>query len=251
MNKDGTLSDGRFARQVLKKRAPKARSRNASTKQAAVRQPIAATDAKNNFRERLIARLNQAEVPAQKRMVYVAAMTGRAVQTVSRWFDAGRPGLPDLESYARLCEGLHCNADWMLGLAATPGLAAARQADGENAHAGWMVELLEELWGDLHDCEPMRMSGDEMAPRIRDGDHMFVSHDLGEVSGNGIYVIEWKDRLVVRHVENRIGQGVVLSCENPAYAECVVKDAAAARRMGLRVAGKVTGIIRTVHFWAH
>lgn len=56
---------------------------------------------------------------------------------------------------------------------------------------------------------------------------------------------------MVRHVENRIGQGVVLSCENPAYAECVVKDAAAARRMGLRVAGKVTGIIRTVHFWAH
>lgn len=251
MDKDGTLSDERFARLVLKKRAPKVYSRKTSTKHAAMRQSVATTDAKINFRQRLIARLDQAEVPAQKRMVYVAALTGRAVQTVSRWFDAGRPGLPDLESYARLCEGLHCNADWMLGLSATPGLAAARQANGENVDAGWMVELLDELTGDFHDCESMRMSGDDMAPRIRDGDHMFVSHDLGEVSGNGIYVIEWKDRLVVRHVENRIGYGVVLTCENPAYAECVVKDAVAARRMGLRVVGKVNGIIRAVHFWAH
>jgi hypothetical protein len=251
MNKDGTLSDERFARLVLKKRAPKVYSRKTSTKHAAMRQSVATTDAKINFRQRLIARLDRAEVPAQKRMVYVAALTGRAVQTVSRWFDAGRPGLPDLESYARLCEGLHCNADWMLGLSATPGLATARQANGENVDAGWMVELLDELTGDFHDCESMRMSGDEMAPRIRDGDHMFVSHDLGKVSGNGIYVIEWKDRLVVRHVENRIGYGVVLTCENPAYAECVVKDAVAARRMGLRVVGKVNGIIRAVHFWAH
>lgn len=251
MNKDGTLSDGRFARSIRKKRVPKVHSGKASAKHAAMRQPVATTDAKINFRQRLIARLDQADVPAQKRMVYVAELTGRAVQTVSRWFDSGRPGLPDLESYARLCEGLHCNADWMLGLSATPGLATARQANGENADAGWMVELLDELRGDFHDCEPMRMSGDEMAPRIRDGDHMFVSHDLGEVSGNGIYVIEWKDRLVVRHVENRIGYGVVLTCENPAYAECVVKDAVAARRMGLRVVGKVNGIIRAVHFWAH
>lgn len=250
MNKDGTLSDGRFARQVLKKRAPKARSRNASTKQAAVRQPIAATDAKNNFRERLIARLNQAEVPAQKRMVYVAAMTGRAVQTVSRWFDAGRPGLPDLESYARLCEGLRCNADWMLGLSATAGKRSETQVTGANADQGWMGEFLPELVSEFHRCEPMRMSGDEMTPRIRDGDHMFVSRDIDAVSGNGIFVIEWNGRLVVRHVENRIGQGVVLSCENPAYAECVVKDALAAQRMGLRVVGKVQGIVRAVHFWA-
>lgn len=247
MNKHGIPSERRSGRKALRKREPRMPSQRAATGQPAVPQPLPKTE----FRQRLIARLDQAEVPAQKRMVYVAALTGRAVQTVSRWFDAGRPGLPDLESYARLCEGLRCNADWMLGLSAAPGLAAAGRANGENADAGWMAELLEELGGDFHDCEPMRMSGDEMAPRIRDDDHMFVSRDLGEVSGNGIYVIEWKDCLVVRHVENRVGIGVVLSCENPAYAECVVRDAAAAQRMGLRVVGKVTGIIRTVHFWAH
>ena len=53
---------------------------------------------------------------------------------------------------------------------------------------------------------------------------MFVSHGTEHVSGNGIYVIEWQDRRVVfRKVENRIGKGVVLSCENPQYAQCVVK----------------------------
>lgn len=247
MNKHGIPSEGRSGRNLLKKREPKVRRQGAVTGQQAVQPPLPKTE----FRQRLIARLDQAEVPPHKRMLYVAALTGRAVQTVSRWFDARGPGLPDLESYARLCEGLHCNADWMLGLSMTPGLATAQQADGGNVDAGWMVELLDELRGDFHNCELIRMSGDEMAPKIRDNDHMFVSHDLGEVSGNGIYVIEWKDCLVVRHVENRIGYGAVLTCENPAYAECVVKNAAAARRMGLRVVGKVAGIIRTVHFWAH
>lgn len=247
MNTDGIPSEGRSGRNVLKKREPKVRSQRPATSQPVLHQPLP----KNEFRERLIARLDQAEVPAKKRMVYVAELTGRAVQTVSRWFDAGRPGLPDLESYVRLCAGLHCNADWMLGLSEKPGLTTESHAGDGNVGAGWMVELLDELWGDFHDCEPMRMSGDEMAPRIRDGDHMFVSRGVGEVPGNGIYVIEWQGRLVVRHVENRIGQGVVLSCENPAYAECVVKDAAAARRMGLRVVGKVKGVIRAVRFWAH
>lgn len=248
MNKDGTPSDGRLGRKAPRKPQLKVRSPGVAGSQlSSVQQPLP----KTAFRQRLIARLDQAEVPAQKRMAYVAELTGRAVQTVSRWFDAGRPGLPDLESYARLCAGLHCNADWMLGLSATPGLATELHAGDGNADARWMVEVLDELWGDFHDCEPMRMSGDEMAPRIRDGDHMFVSRDIGEVAGNGIYLIEWKGRLVVRHVENRIGRGVVLSCENLSYARCVVKDAAAARRMGLRVVGKVNGVIRAVRFWAH
>ncbi len=239
----GILSEGK----TLKKRSSKGRGPLAAGRQPVVPQSLS----KSDFRAHLIARLDQAEVPIHKRMVYVAGLTGRAVQTVSRWFDIGRPGLPDLESYARLCEGLRCNADWMLGLSATAGLRSEPQVAGENADQGGMEEFLAELGSEFHRCESMRMSGDEMEPRIRDGDHMFVSRDVGELAGNGIYVIEWKGRLVVRHVENRIGQGVVLSCENAAYAECLVKNATTARRMGLRVVGKVTGIIRTVHFWAH
>lgn len=247
MSKNGSLVGTQSEGNALKERVSKVRGTSAVRSQTVIQQSLSKTD----FRAHLIARLDQAEVPAHKRMMYVAGLTGRAVQTVSRWFDIGRPGLPDLESYARLCEGLRCNADWMLGLSATAGLLSETHVAGANADQGWMGELLAELGSDFHRCEQMRMSGDEMAPRIRDGDHLFVSRDVGGVSGNGIFVFEWKGRLVVRHVENRIGMGVVLSCDNPAYAECVVKNSAAARRMGLRVVGKVQGIVRAVHFWAH
>lgn len=251
MNKEDIRADGRSAKLMRKEPALEARSRSVLIKPAGVRQPAPQTDAMTVFRERLMARLDQAEVPVHKRMAYVAALTGRAVQTVSRWFDADQPGMPDLESYARLCAGLHCNADWMLGRSATPSLAPESHGGAGDEKIEGMVELLGELRADFHDCEPMRMAGDEMAPRIRDGDYMFVRRGTEKLQGNGIYVIEWNDRRVVRKVEHCIGKGVVLSCENLQYAQCVVKDAAAARRMGLCVVGKVQGIVRAVHFWAH
>lgn len=246
MNKDGTLADKRTSRRLRKKLVPEVSSPRALIKQSEARQSALKTE----FRERLIVRLEQAEVPASKRMMYVAELTGRAVQTVSRWFDVDEPGLPDLESYMRLCNGLHCNADWMLGRSATPNPVPELHGGAGDETAQWMVELLAELRGDFHDCEPMRMAGDEMAPKIRDGDHMFVRRATEKLQGNGIYVMEWNDRWVVRKVTHCIGKGVVLSCENPQYAQCVVKDAATARRMGLRIVGKVQGIIRAVHFWA-
>lgn len=134
MNKDGIPSDRRSRGKVFKKSEPKVHSQRTATSQSLVQPPLPKTE----FRERLIARLDQAEVPAHKRMAYVAELTGRAVQTVSRWFDAGRPGLPDLESYVRLCTGLHCNASWMLGLSVTPGLMPGPPAGSGNAEAVWM-----------------------------------------------------------------------------------------------------------------
>lgn len=67
-------------------------------------------------RERLSQRLDCVGIPQRGRLTYVAALTCRAVQTVSRWFEAERPGLPDVESLARLCDGLGCSSDWVLGL---------------------------------------------------------------------------------------------------------------------------------------
>lgn len=238
---------GRSAKQARKKSAPAVRGRGLSAKQPATQQSTPT----NFFRERLTARLDQAEIPVHRRMAFVAELTGRAVQTVSRWFDADRSGLPDLESYLRLCAGLHCSADWMLGLSATPSGRPISHAVRENDEAKWIVDLLDDLREEFHDCDLMRMSGDEMAPRIFDGDHMFVSRDIGKVFGNGIYVVEWNDRLMVRKVECRIGKGFVLSCENPKYAECLFKDTAAVRRVGLRFVGKINGIIRAVHYWEH
>ena len=78
-----------------------------------------------------------------------------------------------------------------------------------------------------------------MEPRIKNGAPMLVDMRTKEIAGNGTYVLEYQRRTLVRNVESRIGEGLVLTCENPKYKESVVKDAATAKRMGLKVIGRV------------
>ena len=201
------------------------------------------------FRDRLIASLNEVGVPARGRMAYVASLTERAAQTVSRWFDPRAPGLPDLASCARLCEGLRRSSDWMLGLANEP-----RQFDAEGSRIlpselAWAGEVFATLRRGAAGGEVMRMCGDEMAPLIRDGDLIFVDVRADRLAGNGIYALEVDGRMVVRRVDSRLGIGLVFKCDNERYPERVVKDAVAARRLGVRVIGKVRGAVGVTHFW--
>ena len=202
------------------------------------------------FRDRLLARLSHAGVPEHARTAYVSALTDRAPQTVSRWLDADRPGLPDMESCARLCQALPCNADWLLGLAQQavrrPGALSIKSSGTRGELSA--LDLLGDLILSFRDCEPMRMSGDEMAPRIRDGDLLFVDSACDRLSGNGIYVLELDGRVLVRDVEHRIGAGLVFRCGNPHYKESTVRDTAAVEQIGLRVLGMVVGTIAAVRF---
>lgn len=189
-------------------------------------------------RDRLILRLDRLGLPARGRLSYVAALTGRAVQSVSRWFDPQRPGLPDVASLARLCDGLGCSADWVLGLTS----AGAESPELMNASASerqWAGELLARLRRALGACEPMQMIGDEMAPSIHDGDMLFFDRSHDRLSANGLYVIKIDGRIIVRRVENRIGTGIVFKCDNPAYEDYAVCDVETARNLGLCVLGKI------------
>jgi hypothetical protein len=219
-------------------------------------QAIAMTDAlvhpldlTSGFRDRLIASLDQAGVPPRGRMAYVAALTCRAVQTVSRWLDPNRPGLPDLESCARLCEGLGRSSDWMLGLAPKPCRCALSAGVVSVVEVDWAREIFDALRGDATACDVVRMAGDEMVPTICDGDLVFVDRAADGLAGNGIYALEVDGRLMVRRIESRLGTGLVVKCENPGYQEYVVKDAATAKRAGLRVIGKVRGAVGVARFW--
>src|SRR5437867_12060429 len=58
------------------------------------------------FRDRLLMELDAAGVPARRRIAELCRITGRASPTVRRWVDPEQPGLPDLESFARLCQSL-------------------------------------------------------------------------------------------------------------------------------------------------
>lgn len=216
-----------------------------STPPMAALAPERELDLTPGFRDRLIASLDRVGVAPRGRVTYIAALTSRAAQTVSRWFDPKRPGLPDLASCVRLCEGLRCSSDWMLGVPTR----LAPEVAVSTAEAAWVQEVLVALRGDWADCDVQRMSGDEMAPMICDGGLLFVDRSANALAGNGIYALEFDGRRMVRRVETRPGVGLVIRCENPGYAECIVKDAAAAKRAGLRVVGKVRGAIGVVRFW--
>ncbi|MDP1691856.1 MAG: S24 family peptidase [Burkholderiaceae bacterium] len=157
--------------------------------------------------------------------------------------------MPDIESCARLCDGLGRSSDWMLGLSETPSGCDKASATLSAAEVGWVSEAFGALRSVCHVCETLRMAGDEMAPQIQDGDLMFVDLAADQLVGNGIYALELEGRFMVRRVESRLGTGLVFKCEKPEYADCVVKDAAAAKRMGLRVIGKVRGAVGVARFW--
>lgn len=207
-----------------------------------------ALDLLPGVRERLNQRLDHVGIPQRGRLTYVAALTCRAVQTVSRWFEPARPGLPDVESLARLCDGLRCSSDWVLGLTPeTAGSPALTHASATELQ--WVGEVLDRLRRAHGECEAMQMVGDEMSPAIHDGDMMFVDRRYDKLGGNGIYAVEINGRVLVRRIENRMGTGIVFKCDNPAYQDYPVKDADAVKRMGLRVLGKVHAAVGINMFW--
>ena len=193
-------------------------------------------------RARLNERLDHVGIPQRGRLTY------RAVQTVSRWFEPERPGLPDVESLARLCDGLGCSSDWVLGLTPAVGGSPALQ-HASATELQWIGEVLERLRRMHRDSEPMPMVGDEMAPSIHDGDMLFVDRRYDRLGGNGVYALEINGRVLVRRVENRMGTGIVFKCDNPAYDDYPVTDVDAVKRIGLRVLGKVHAAVGVTVFW--
>lgn len=204
------------------------------------------------LRDRLFQEMDGARIPKEARLPYLSSMTGRRPQTARRWIDADKPGLPDLESFAVICGAFDTDANWMLGLtkARYPLPRASGQGEGprEAPHQEASAKLIEYITRQIvehaPECETFYMPGDDMEPRIRNGAPIMVDARTREITGNGTYLLEYQRRTMVRNVEMRIGEGLVLSCENPKYKQSVVRDAAAAKRMGLKVIGRVTlGIV--------
>lgn len=193
-------------------------------------------------RDRLQARLVTMGVPADKVVSYVAGITQRAAQSVRRWFDAQEPGLPDLESFARLCVGLGCRADEIIGV--------LRDEAQDSAHCTQLIRVancIHEITDSLAHRGPlgvpMRVPGDEMAPRLKAGDLVFVDTTVTCLAGNGIYAFTCNDDLLIRRVEQRIDKGIVLKCDNKAYQDDEWTGAASAACRRVTILGKVRGAI--------
>ena len=199
------------------------------------------------FRDRLFKEMDGAKIPKEGRLQYLCSMTGRKPQTARRWIEMEKPGLPDLESFAAICGAFDTDANWMLGLTKTryalprePERGEATQfAESQNESSAWSDYVIRQVAEAAEGCNTFSMPGDDMEPRIKNGAPMLVDTGMNEIAGNGTYVLEYQGRTLVRNVESRIGEGLVLSCENPKYKESVIKDAATAKRVGLKVVGRV------------
>ena len=193
-------------------------------------------------RDRLQARLVAMGIPADKTVSHVAGITQRAAQSVRRWFDASEPGLPDLESFARLCAGLGCSADEVIG--------ALRPHADDEAHCAQLIEVancIQAITDSLaHHGQlgiPMQVPGDEMAPHLKAGDLVFVDSAVTQLAGNGIYAFNCNGSLYIRRVERRMDRSIVLKCDNKAYQDYEWTGATAAARRRVKVLGKVRSAI--------
>lgn len=189
------------------------------------------------FRDRLLMELEAAGVPQRRRIGELCRITGRASPTVRRWVDPEQPGLPDLESFARLCQSLKVDLNYILGLTGVRMPLPAPQG-GSEADERWLLEVKSAASRSLDGSEPLVMRGDDMAPRINDGDVLFVDRRVTAVIGNGTYVVEYLGRGMVRIVEDRLSDGLALRCANERYADVLIPRAALALS-GLSIVGKV------------
>lgn len=175
-------------------------------------------------------------------MSHVASLTHRAAQSVRRWFDPETPGLPDLESFARLCKGLGCSADEVMGL--TPEDPETREQCREAiVMADSIYAMTEALRRRGGTGKPMRVPGDEMEPHLHEGDLVFVDVGIGHLAGNGLYALEYDGKLLIRRIEQRLGGRLVLKCTNRTYQDWELVESTAVRRSGLKILGKVQGSI--------
>lgn len=192
------------------------------------------------LRDRLIEEMDKSKILEEERLQYLSMLTGRAPQTVRRWLAKEEPGLPDLISFASLCFRFDADANWMLGLAQTRfALPKAEAGSVQGDMPGWAVHIVKQVTENAVGCETAYMAGDDMEPKIKNGAPMLVDMEAKEIDANGTYLLEYQGKTLVRHVEIRIGEGLLLSCENVKYKPTILKDKTAVKKLGLKVLGRV------------
>lgn len=194
------------------------------------------------LRDRIIAEMDESTIPPEDRLKYLCMMTGSAPQTARRWLAEDKPGLPDLKSFAQLCIRFDADANWMLGLTQLKYSLPKEQLG--NAHprepaVDWLHHITRQIADEGPGCETWAMPGDDMEPRIKNGAPILVDLSITEITGNGTYLLEYQGRTLVRHVEVRIGEGLVLTCANTQYKATMIKDGSTAKKMGLKVLGRL------------
>ncbi|MGQ0597170.1 S24 family peptidase [Aquabacterium sp.] len=206
------------------------------------------------LRKRISERLAEGGITEPiKQAAALCSITGRAYQTTRRWVDEESSGLPDLTSFRLICEGLDCDANWLIGLSRSKRSLRNAQLEAQPLPVPdmapeykWMLELLRQVYSEMGACQPRRMTGDEMEPLIHDGDMMFVDRSRPGFNGNGVYLVEYQGAEVVRSIEMRVGEGCVVKCFNGKYKDKLVRKR---EGVGLKILARVEGALNIRKFW--
>ena len=208
------------------------------------------------LRLRLLERLRDVRIrQGHAQALHLAAITGRAYQTTRRWIEVRSPGLPDLASLRRLCEGLDCDPLWLLGLMREKRSlrSAASSRNRRNVKPTderlWWEGVWRYVEQEFSGCVARRMRGDEMEPEICDGDTMFVDRLVRQFEGHGNYLITCDGRELVRRLEYTAAKGLVVSCANPRYEAAVFRDATQMLDHRFGVLGRIEGVGQVRRFW--
>ena len=201
------------------------------------------------LRRRLTDELNRRAIPPAAHPAFLQQVTGCAPQTVSRWLDRDRPGLPDLRTFVTLTVQLEVDPGWLLGLLRvrtplrTPALSDAARHAAQCDPLAWADYLFEQVQHIAADHQLAFMQGDDMAPHILRGAPFFYDPTVHEVVEDGIYFVRYDQLPLVRHVERQPGKGLLLRGDNPCCAPILVGARARTAQAKLRVLGRVTLVI--------
>jgi hypothetical protein len=130
---------------------------------------------------RLVAEMALRDVSQHHQVHYLSEITGRALQTVARWIDPDKPGMPDLRSLALLSIQFGVDANWLLGLSAhripfrgdlLPATLAAQLTALPSGPGDWMKPLLDQTTAFVAQSVAT-MRGTDMEPVILDGSPFF------------------------------------------------------------------------------
>ncbi|MEX2482083.1 MAG: S24 family peptidase [Gammaproteobacteria bacterium] len=95
-----------------------------------------------------------------------------------------------------------------------------------------------------HSAHVLTARGDSMEPTIRDGDILLVETAIDQVADNGIYVVVYAGRTLVKRVQLRLDGSVVLRSDNQAIFD--EEAVPAAELTNLKVAGRVMWYGRSI-----
>jgi phage repressor protein C with HTH and peptisase S24 domain len=228
------------------------------------------------FAKRLNLMLGELGLPERGRAKHIKERVGVSGTTAANWLRGqsypsfeelarmGRLGVnparlfPDSEELARASAAASVPASAaskrlsrLIGAGEVVPLPQLRTDDGEWNHTALPNGIWEQLLGgDLEGFVVLRMKGDAMAERIRDGAPLLVDTNTTQITDdNGVYALLLGDAVIVRRVQRRLQGGYVIACDNAAIASETVDNLgshldSSARGGDLLVLGRVAAAIQ-------